>query len=164
MHQYINWQLLAYKYLIYEGVLAFLCLKPMPDESILFHNTRSRSHTKIRIPHIPACEVSNCRPFRLQKKCQSLYITSSQAFISFMNLRWMRNLSIYTIPCMHFSKLFWLCTFQSIYVGNFYKLQLAVAFPPAKTGTRLYMSIAYVYEWYIIIPSIGMTVWHFYHN
>lgn len=105
------------------------------------HRGTHHQHTKIGIFYIPAGEVSDCRSFKVAAKCHRLYITSSQAFISSMNLLRRSHVSIFNSPCMHFSKLFWLCTFQSVYVGNLCKLQWAIPFPLAKTGTTQVKSV-----------------------
>lgn len=121
------------------------------DHLVAFQNTRSCSHTEIGILHIPACDVSNHSPFRLRQKCHKQYITSSQAFISFMNPRWLSHVSIYTINFRRFSKLLWLCTFPSIYVGTVRNLQLATQSPLCKKSMTIRVII--VATWFIFSSS-----------
>lgn len=54
-----------------KDVFVFVFQRLPQPEIILFHfKTRSCSHSKIGIPHIPACEVSNHSPLSLEEKCQ----------------------------------------------------------------------------------------------
>lgn len=108
----------------------FLCLKgcrSLMRSSYFISKDKVMQSLKNRNPSHSCLWSFQSQPFEFGGKMPTGNISPlHRLFISFMNLKWLSHVSIYIIELRHFSKLFWLCTFPSIYVETAYNLQLSI--------------------------------------